>query len=159
MAYFIIASLLLTIALGISSLIGVIEYFRKGKEKHLVSLILLLCLYQLGLYVGRFEYLFTSGIVKIALFLVLGTLIFLIIKKKFYPSVLLLLLLGTIFIVKPVVQFLVEDEIRLIALEKYGVEPHYLDIEWERDCRYAHALVLKDGKEYHWSFEANDFIE
>jgi len=158
MAYFIIASLL-TIALGISSLIGVIEYFRKGKEKHLVSLILLLCLYQLGLYIGRFEYLFTSGIVKTALFLVLGTLIFLIIKKKFYPSVLLLLLLGTIFIVKPVVQFLVEDEIRLIALEKYGVEPHHLDIDWERDCRYSHALVIKDGKEYHWSFKANAFID
>jgi uncharacterized membrane protein YfhO len=159
MAYFVIV-VLLTIILSISSLIGIVEYFRKGKEGHLVSLILLILLSQFGIYAGRFEYLFNFVPVIGSLLLILLTLIFLIVKKSFFPSKLLLLLLGIIFLLMPIVQLFVENNIRLIAIKKYGVEPQHLDIDFQRDeaCRYSHAIVHKGKNTYYWSFEKNDFL-
>ena len=160
MAYFIIMILLL-IGLSISSLVGIVDFFRKGKERGLIPLILLILLFQFSSYAGRFEYLSRSTPVIVALLLFLLILIFLILTENFYPSVLVLLLLGSIFLLKPIVQFFVENNIRLIGIEKHGVEPQDIDIDFQYSeaCRHAHATLTKDDRTYHWSFEANDFIE
>ena len=56
-----------------------------------------------------------------------------------------------------------ESEIRIIAWEKHHVKLNNSDISidfnGDDNCRHAHATFNKNGKEYHWSFKENDFIE
>ncbi len=55
---------------------------------------------------------------------------------------------------------LIEKRITDIAINKYGVEPSYLSINFDIDAEFKepHAVVYKKGKTYYWSFSKNDFI-
>jgi hypothetical protein len=85
------------------------------------------------------------------------TCILLVIYHKFYPSILIL----SLFAIQFIFVLYVENDIYHIALEKYQVEPNYVKIDFNIDggVRRHHSVFEKEGRLYHWSFYANDFVE
>jgi len=55
----------------------------------------------------------------------------------------------------------IENNIKNISIEKFGIAPQCLNINFDiyDDFRHPHALVKKDEKYYYWSFRENNFIE
>ena len=56
--------------------------------------------------------------------------------------------------------YLIEKRISSIAINKYGIEPSYLGIDFgiENEYRDPHAVIHKNNKSYYWSFKKNDFV-
>jgi len=51
------------------------------------------------------------------------------------------------------------EYIAKFAMERYHKKPEYIEIAFEYEYRKPHAILLKDGKAYYWSFKKRDFIE
>ena len=62
----------------------------------------------------------------------------------------------------PILLVYFESYITTIALKQYPNATHYyfrsIDLDINEKFRMKHAIFLKDGKHYHWSFKANDFV-
>ena len=80
-------------------------------------------------------------------------------KKITKWIIFLYLLIGT-FVFYTANISLIEKRISTVAIKKYGVEPSYLNINFDINAEYKtpHAVIHKDKKSYYWSFEKNDFV-
>ena len=55
-----------------------------------------------------------------------------------------------------------EQNIKDKSIEKFGIEPEYIDINFNllrEGGGHPHATVCKDGQKYYWSFKENDFVD
>ena len=55
--------------------------------------------------------------------------------------------------------YIARDYIANMAMKKYHKKPEYIEIEFGYEFRRPHAILLKEGKAYYWSFSQRDFIE
>ena len=80
--------------------------------------------------------------------------------KKTTKWIIFLYLLSGAFIFYTANVYLIEKRISTVAIKKYGVEPSYLNINFDINAEYKtpHAVIHRDKKSYYWSFEKNDFV-
>ena len=134
-----------------------IKFFKTKKEIYLLPILGYVVLYFVVKYLPLWGYLRTSNYLNVALLIGIVTFILLIVYRKFYPSILIL----SLFIIQFILVLYVENDIYHIAVERYQVEPYYVNIDFNIDggVRTSHSILRKEGCTYHWSFYANDFVE
>jgi len=99
-------------------------------------------------------------------FLVVGIpllllIIFFVKKQGFYAISILALLFGIGWFKITLNIEEMEQNIRDKSIERFGVEPEYIDINFDvlrAGGGTPHATVCKDGKKYYWSFNKKDFV-
>ena len=55
--------------------------------------------------------------------------------------------------------YITREYITNTAMEIYHKKPEYIEIEFDYEYRKPHAILLKDGKAYYWSFAKRAFVE
>ena len=136
---------------------SLIKFFKTKKEIYLLPILGYIVLYFLVKYLPIWDYIRSSDYLNIALLISIVIFILLFLYRKFYLSTLIL----SLFVIRFLLVLYVENDIYHIALKKYQVEPNYVKIDFNIDggVRRNHSVFEKEGRLYHWSFYANDFVE
>ena len=111
-------------------------------------------------YISSFAIQEPSIQLSILVFMLLSISLLIKWHKKITKWIIFLCLLIGAFVCYTANVYLIEKRIFTIAIKKYGVEPSYLNIDFDINAEYKtpHAVIHKDRKSYYWSFEKNDFV-
>jgi hypothetical protein len=139
---------------------GVYKYFVTKKERYLLPFFMMFVFFYISKYEGVKELLFASIYVQNTLMLYGIFLFFLLFKKWLYFSVILGSLITMHLLFVPMIVMYVEEDIKKVAIEKYGIEPSYIDINLniDEEIRHPHAVLYIENKTYYWSFREKDFV-